>query len=67
MLIPKSKMPALLLMIDFYLDIYKDSPTLLVTEEDLEMFKQIRDRAALCQHGDGNFLEVEVCYANKPE
>ena len=34
---------------------------------DEELLNQIRDRAYLCQHGDANFLEVELCYANKPE
>jgi len=66
MFIPKSKMPALLLMLNFYLDVYRDGPTTLVKEEDLEMFRQIHDRAALCQHGDAPFLEVEVCYSNNP-
>ena len=66
MFIPKSKMPALLEMLSFYLDVYRDGPTILVKEEDLEMIRQIHDKASLCQHGDANFLQVEVCYANKP-
>jgi hypothetical protein len=30
--------------------------------DDVEMLKQILDRVALCQHGDGTFLEVDVRY-----
>ena len=36
-------------------------------DDEREIINQMHDRASLCQHGDGNFLEVEVCYAHKPE
>ena len=62
MFIPKSKMPILIGELDLLLSLDEDRPP-----EVEEMIKQIRDRAALCQHGDGNFLEIEVCYAHKPE
>lgn len=32
------------------------------TGEEEELLKQISDRASLCLHGDGNFLEIEVRY-----
>ena len=62
MFIPKSKMPLLIKELDLLLSIDEDRP-----EDAEELIKQIRDRAALCQHGDAPFLEIEVCYANKPE
>ena len=67
MLIPKNQMPAFITMLDFYLDVYKDGPTILVKEEDLEMIRRVHDRAALCLHGDANFLEIEVFYGFKPK
>ena len=36
-------------------------------QDEVEIIRQIYDRAALCQQGDANFLEVDVCYANKPK
>ena len=35
--------------------------------EEEEILNQIHDRASLCQHGDANFLEIEVYYGHKPE
>jgi len=61
------EMPALLMALNHYLDIYVEGPTVLVKEEDLEMIRQIVDRASLCQHGDAPWLEIEVCYAHKPK
>lgn len=37
------------------------------TDEEIELLHQVSDRASLCQDGDAPWLEVEVCYANKPE
>ena len=34
--------------------------------EEMELLAQIADRASLCQHGDANFLEIEVFYGNTP-
>lgn len=38
-----------------------------LTIEEKELLYQIHDRASLCQHGDAPWLEIEVCYAHKPE
>ena len=62
MFIPKSKMPLLIKELDLLLSLDEDRPP-----EVEEMIKQIRDRAALCQHGDANFLEIEVYYGHKPK
>lgn len=59
MLIPKSKMPILINALDLLLAQDEDRPE---GEEDL--VKQIRDRCALCLHGDAPFLEVDVSYVN---
>ena len=61
MFIPKSKMPKLLSVLGFVLDEHPE-PDEFFDAETLEMVKQIHDRASLCQHGDANFLEVEVYY-----
>ena len=37
------------------------------TAEEKDLLNRIMDRANLCRHGDAPWLEVEVCYANKPE
>jgi len=37
------------------------------TQEEKELLYQISDKAALCANGDAPWLEIEVCYANKPE
>ena len=63
MFIPKSMMPKIVAMITEYTDKY----SAVLSHEDKELLAQMHDRAALCQHGDANFLEVEVCYAHKPE
>ena len=62
MMIPKSKMPELIEELDLLLALDEDRPP-----EREEMIKQIRDRASLCQHGDANFLEIEVFYGHKPQ
>ncbi|KPK10638.1 MAG: hypothetical protein AMJ56_07660 [Anaerolineae bacterium SG8_19] len=66
MLIPKSKMPSVVKAFDFIIDAAEgrfDPPVETNLERDeIEMVKQMRDRAALCQHGDANFLEIEVVY-----
>lgn len=71
MMIPKSKMPMLLKSLQFVIDVaeekYDPPIDFELTKEDLELVKQIHDRAALCLHGDAPFLEIEVCYANNPK
>ncbi len=63
MLIPKSKMP----LIDAMLDAALDSPLGHSLEDDeYEIINQIRKHVSLCQDGDAPFLEIEVCYADKP-
>jgi hypothetical protein len=64
MFIPKSKMPLLSACIEAIFD----SPLgHSLDEDDIEIIGQISDKISLCQHGDANFLEVDVCYANKPK
>lgn len=64
MFIPKSKMP----LLNACIEAIFDSPLGHgLDEEDIEIISQISDKISLCQHGDANFLEVEVCYANKPK
>jgi hypothetical protein len=64
MFIPKSKMS----LIGAVLEAAIDSPLGHGLDEDEhELINQIRDKVALCQNGDANWLEVEVCYANKPK
>lgn len=64
MFIPKSKMPMLVKAIDLALEIDKYDPPVdfEISEEDKEILRNIRDRVTLCQHGDGNFLWIEVYY-----
>jgi hypothetical protein len=66
MFIPKSKMPSLLKMIGFVLDEHPE-PDEFFNEEELELFRQLHDKASLVQHGDANFLEVSAYYGVKPE
>lgn len=64
MFIPKSKMS----LIEAFIDAGLESPLgHSLDDDDIEIIHQIRDRASLCKNGDANFLEVEVCYAHKPE
>jgi len=64
MFIPKSKMPLLSAAIEAIFD----SPLgHSLDEDDAEIINQLWDKVNLCQHGDAPFLEVEVCYSNKPE
>jgi hypothetical protein len=63
MYIPKNKMSLLLEFISAGID----SPFgHSMDDDEHELINQIRDRAALCQHGDAPFLEVEVCYSENP-
>lgn len=61
MFIPKSRMNVVLDAIT----VAKENANW--SAEDIEILNQIHDRAALCQHGDANFLEIEVFYGHKPE
>jgi len=64
MFIPKSKMPLLSACIEAIFD----SPLgHSLDSDDAEIINQIWDKVSLCQNGDAPFLEIEVCYANKPE
>ena len=61
MFIPKSKVTVLVDAIS------TAKENALFTAEETELLDQICDRALLCFHGDAPFLEIEVCYANKPK
>ena len=61
MFIPKSKMKILIHAIDTSIQ-YGG-----FTAEEKDLLNQVVDRAALCANGDAPWLEIEVCYANKPE
>ena len=63
MFISKGKMPIIIEMIEDYLDGRGHE----LSAEDTELINQIHDKAALCQHGDAPWLEIEVCYAHKPK
>jgi len=64
MFIPKSKMSLVIELLNAGLD----SPFgHSLDHDEREIINQMHDRASLCQDGDANFLEVEVCYAHKPE
>jgi hypothetical protein len=65
MFIPKSKMPRIISILGFVLDEHPKSDELF-SEEDLELVRQIHDRATLCQHGDGTGLDINVRYAPAP-
>lgn len=64
MFIPKSKMPFLSACIEA---IYDSPLGHGLDEEDAEIINQIWDKVNLCLNGDAPFLEIEVCYANKPK
>jgi hypothetical protein len=70
MFIPKSKMPGLLKALQFAIDCAEDKfdPPVETDLEsnELELVKQLHDRAALCQHGDGTGLDIDVRYAPGP-
>jgi len=51
-------------MIDFYLGVHRDGPSILVKEEDLKMFRKIRDKALSCQQSDATHLEVEMRFGD---
>lgn len=61
MVIPKSRMLSIMKMIGFVLDEHPE-PDEFFDAEELELFRQIHDRASLCHHGDGTGLEIEVSY-----
>ena len=62
MFIPKNKMS----LLDAFIDAGLESPLGVgLDEEELQIIYQIQDQVNLCRQGDGNFLQVEVCYANK--
>ena len=63
MFIPKSRMPFITEMLDDFLDGRGHE----LSPDDIELVNRIKDRASLCQYGDAPWLEIEVCYANKPE
>lgn len=63
MRIPKSKMPAIMRAIGFVLDEHPE-PDEFFNEEELELIRQMHDRASLCQHGDATALDIEVFYGS---
>jgi hypothetical protein len=48
------------------IDVALTSQSAVFTKEETEALNQLADKAAQVQMGDGNFLEVEVCYAVNP-
>ena len=63
MFIPKRDMKVVIAVLDAGLKTIGG----VLTPEEREVINRIADRAALCANGDAPWLEVEVCYANKPE
>ena len=56
MLIPKNKVKLVIDAVAVALNNENWQP------EEEELLKQMSDRASLCLHGDGTFLEIDVIY-----
>ena len=71
MFIPKDKMPGLIKALKVVIDCAEgqyDPPVETDLEpEELELVKQVYDRACLVLQGDANFLEVSAYYGVRPE
>jgi len=63
MFIPKDDMKVLISVLDAGLHTIGS----VLTSREKEVIHQIADRAALCANGDAPWLEIEICYANKPD
>ncbi len=66
MRIPKDKLPGLIkalqVVIDCAEDRYDPPVETDLEPEELELVKQVYDRACLALHGDGTALDIEVYY-----